>query len=174
MDHPCVIKTHLPIQLVPQSFWEAGCKVGGFAVVQLLVLLQLQCTIKLNHINYNLILIIYSLSLQVIYMARNPKDTVVSYYHFDRMNYNQPEPGPWPQYLEKFMAGQCKSFCGWTVYPLYFSNFVLFNVYSTLDELLISVLFFHFQWVGVLGMTMSKDTGEKGITRHFFSYSLRT
>lgn len=68
MDRPRVIKTHLPIQLVPHSFWEAGCK--------------------------------------VIYMARNPKDTVVSYYHFDRMNYNQPEPGPWPQYLEKFMAGQ--------------------------------------------------------------------
>lgn len=39
-------------------------------------------------------------------MARNPKDTVVSYYHFDRMNLYQPEPGPWSQYLEKFMKGQ--------------------------------------------------------------------
>lgn len=68
MDPPRVIKTHLPIQLVPQSFWEAGCK--------------------------------------VIYMARNPKDTVVSYYHFSRMNMNQPEPGSWQQFLEKFMAGQ--------------------------------------------------------------------
>lgn len=27
MDPPRVIKTHLPIQLVPRSFWEAGCKV---------------------------------------------------------------------------------------------------------------------------------------------------
>ncbi|XP_036446533.1 sulfotransferase family 1, cytosolic sulfotransferase 5 isoform X2 [Colossoma macropomum] len=68
MDPPRVIKTHLPIQLVPQSFWEAGCK--------------------------------------VIYVARNPKDTVVSYFHFDRMNLTQPEPGPWPEYLEKFMKGQ--------------------------------------------------------------------
>uniref|UniRef100_A0A672JSX4 Sulfotransferase n=2 Tax=Sinocyclocheilus grahami TaxID=75366 RepID=A0A672JSX4_SINGR len=68
MDPPRVIKTHLPIQLVPRSFWDAGCK--------------------------------------VIYMARNPKDTVVSYYHFDRMHLYQPEPGPWPQYLEKFMKGQ--------------------------------------------------------------------
>ncbi|XP_039507552.1 sulfotransferase family 1, cytosolic sulfotransferase 5 isoform X1 [Pimephales promelas] len=68
MDPPRVIKTHLPIQLVPCSFWEAGCK--------------------------------------VIYMARNPKDTVVSYYHFDRMNLTQPEPGTWQQYLEKFMTGQ--------------------------------------------------------------------
>uniref|UniRef100_A0A673M9E4 Sulfotransferase n=1 Tax=Sinocyclocheilus rhinocerous TaxID=307959 RepID=A0A673M9E4_9TELE len=68
MDPPRVIKTHLPIQLVPHSFWDAGCK--------------------------------------VIYMARTPKDTVVSYYHFDRMNLHQLEPGPWPQYLEKFMSGQ--------------------------------------------------------------------
>ncbi|XP_056305279.1 sulfotransferase family 1, cytosolic sulfotransferase 5 [Danio aesculapii] len=68
MVPPRVIKTHLPIQLVPHSFWEAGCK--------------------------------------VIYVARNPKDSVVSYYHFDRMNLSQPEPGPWKQYLEKFMTGQ--------------------------------------------------------------------
>ncbi|XP_073679207.1 sulfotransferase family 1, cytosolic sulfotransferase 5 [Garra rufa] len=68
MDPPRVIKTHLPIQLVPCSFWDAGCK--------------------------------------VIYMARNPKDTVVSYYHFDSMHLHQPEPGTWPQYLEKFMTGQ--------------------------------------------------------------------
>ncbi len=27
MDPPRVIKTHLPIQLVPRSFWDAGCKV---------------------------------------------------------------------------------------------------------------------------------------------------
>jgi len=68
MAPPRVIKTHLPIQLVPNSFWEAGCK--------------------------------------VIYVARNPKDTVVSYFHFDRMNSTQPEPGPWPLYLDKFMKGQ--------------------------------------------------------------------
>ncbi|XP_030623300.1 sulfotransferase family 1, cytosolic sulfotransferase 5 [Chanos chanos] len=68
MDPPRVIKTHLPIQLVPHSFWKAGCK--------------------------------------VIYMARNPKDTVVSYFHFDRMDLTQPEPGSWSEYLEKFMKGQ--------------------------------------------------------------------
>ncbi|XP_066529368.1 sulfotransferase family 1, cytosolic sulfotransferase 5 isoform X2 [Hoplias malabaricus] len=68
MDPPRVIKTHLPIQLVPQSFWDAGCK--------------------------------------VIYVARNPKDSVVSYFYFDRMNLTQPEPGPWGEYLEKFMKGQ--------------------------------------------------------------------
>lgn len=68
MAPPRVIKTHLPIQLVPKTFWEAGCK--------------------------------------VIYVARNPKDSVVSYFHFDQMNLVQPEPGPWPQYVEKFMKGE--------------------------------------------------------------------
>uniref|UniRef100_H3A295 Sulfotransferase n=1 Tax=Latimeria chalumnae TaxID=7897 RepID=H3A295_LATCH len=71
MDSPRVIKTHLPFQLVPKSFWEQDCKVRK----------------------------------QVIYMARNAKDNAVSYYHFGRMNKLDPEPGTWPQFLGKFIAG---------------------------------------------------------------------
>lgn len=67
MKPPRVIKTHLPIQLVPEGFWKNKCK--------------------------------------VIYMARNAKDNLVSYYHFDRMNKTQPEPGPWDKYIQKFMKG---------------------------------------------------------------------
>ncbi|XP_026865018.1 sulfotransferase family cytosolic 1B member 1-like [Electrophorus electricus] len=67
MKPPRVIKTHLPIQLVPEGFWENKCK--------------------------------------VIYVARNAKDNLVSYYHFDRMNQSQPEPGPWEEYIQKFMKG---------------------------------------------------------------------
>ncbi|CAM5147879.1 unnamed protein product [Natator depressus] len=65
---PRVIKTHLPFQLVPKSFWENRCK--------------------------------------VIYVARNAKDNLVSYYFFDQMNKTQPEPGPWELYLQKFMDGK--------------------------------------------------------------------
>ncbi|XP_030629177.1 sulfotransferase 1C2 isoform X1 [Chanos chanos] len=43
---------------------------------------------------------------KVIYVARNAKDNLVSYYHFDRMNFTQPEPGPWEEYLNKFMKGE--------------------------------------------------------------------
>nr|AAX59994.1 Sult1 isoform 6 [Danio rerio] len=68
MKPPRVIKTHLPIQLVPVGFWQNKCK--------------------------------------VIYMARNAKDNLVSYFHFDRMNLTQPEPGPWDGYIHKFMKGQ--------------------------------------------------------------------
>ncbi|XP_061613331.1 sulfotransferase 1C2 isoform X1 [Phyllopteryx taeniolatus] len=68
MAPPRIIKTHLPIQLVPTGFWENKCK--------------------------------------TIYVARNAKDNMVSYYHFDRMNLTQPEPGPWEGYIHKFMRGE--------------------------------------------------------------------
>ncbi|TRY58249.1 hypothetical protein DNTS_028667, partial [Danionella cerebrum] len=68
MNPPRVIKTHLPIQLVPEGFWKNKCK--------------------------------------VIYVARNAKDNLVSYFHFDRMNLTQPEPGPWEGYIQKFMKAQ--------------------------------------------------------------------
>uniref|UniRef100_A0AAY4DBV5 Sulfotransferase n=1 Tax=Denticeps clupeoides TaxID=299321 RepID=A0AAY4DBV5_9TELE len=64
---PRLIKTHLPVQLVPKSFWEQNCR--------------------------------------VVYVGRNAKDNAVSYFHFDRMNSVQPEPGDWNGYIEKFMAG---------------------------------------------------------------------
>ncbi|XP_029953227.1 sulfotransferase 1C2 [Salarias fasciatus] len=66
-DPPRIIKTHLPIELVPLGFWENKCK--------------------------------------VIYVARNAKDNLVSYYYFDLMNQTQPEPGPFDGYVHKFMRG---------------------------------------------------------------------
>lgn len=43
---------------------------------------------------------------KTIYVARNAKDNLVSYFHFDRMNQTQPEPGPWEGYINKFMRGE--------------------------------------------------------------------
>uniref|UniRef100_A0AAQ6IK24 Sulfotransferase n=1 Tax=Anabas testudineus TaxID=64144 RepID=A0AAQ6IK24_ANATE len=43
---------------------------------------------------------------KIIYVARNAKDTVVSYFHFDRMNMAQPEPGDWNSFLQRFMEGK--------------------------------------------------------------------
>ncbi|KAM3618449.1 uncharacterized protein V6R79_020483 [Siganus canaliculatus] len=43
---------------------------------------------------------------KMIYVARNAKDNVVSYFHFDRMNMVEPEPGDWSSYLQRFMKGK--------------------------------------------------------------------
>ncbi|KAK1152965.1 sulfotransferase 1C4-like [Acipenser oxyrinchus oxyrinchus] len=43
---------------------------------------------------------------KVIYVARNAKDNLVSYYHFQQMNQALPETGSWEQYISSFLSGQ--------------------------------------------------------------------
>ncbi|KFO36827.1 Sulfotransferase 1C2 [Fukomys damarensis] len=38
--------------------------------------------------------------------ARNAKDCMVSYYHFQRMNKKLPDPGTWEEYFETFVNGK--------------------------------------------------------------------
>uniref|UniRef100_A0A3B5L2U0 Sulfotransferase n=1 Tax=Xiphophorus couchianus TaxID=32473 RepID=A0A3B5L2U0_9TELE len=42
---------------------------------------------------------------RMIYVARNAKDNMVSYYHFDLMNNAQPVAGDWNSYFQRFMEG---------------------------------------------------------------------
>ncbi|MEE6519468.1 hypothetical protein FKM82_031317 [Ascaphus truei] len=67
MDPPRILKSHLPIQLLPPTFWEQDCR--------------------------------------VIYVARNAKDCLVSYFHFQRMNKGLPDPGSWGSYFSAFLSG---------------------------------------------------------------------
>ncbi|CAI9575340.1 unnamed protein product [Staurois parvus] len=67
MKPPRILKTHLPVQLLPPSFWDQDCK--------------------------------------VIYIARNAKDSMVSYFHFQRMNKGLSDPGNWEAYFSKFLSG---------------------------------------------------------------------
>lgn len=43
---------------------------------------------------------------RMVYVMRNAKDCAVSYYHFHRMNYVQPDPGDWNTFLSDYMEGK--------------------------------------------------------------------
>uniref|UniRef100_A0A8D0DR10 Sulfotransferase n=1 Tax=Salvator merianae TaxID=96440 RepID=A0A8D0DR10_SALMN len=68
MPSPRTLKSHLPVHLLPPSFWEQNCK--------------------------------------IIYIARNVKDTIVSYFYFHKMHKMMPDPGTWDEFLEKFITGK--------------------------------------------------------------------
>uniref|UniRef100_A0A1B8XWU3 Sulfotransferase n=1 Tax=Xenopus tropicalis TaxID=8364 RepID=A0A1B8XWU3_XENTR len=67
MKFPRVLKTHLPINLLPPSFWEKNVK--------------------------------------AVYVARNAKDCMVSYYYFHKMNIFLPDPGTWENFFSTFLSG---------------------------------------------------------------------
>ncbi|RXN32791.1 membrane-associated tyrosine- and threonine-specific cdc2-inhibitory kinase [Labeo rohita] len=83
---------------------------------------------------------------QVIYMARNAKDILVSYFYFDRMNLTQPEPGPWDGYIHKFMKGQL----GWGSWYDHVKGYwkernernILYILYEDMKESFLYVLLF--------------------------------
>ncbi|XP_007523587.1 sulfotransferase 1E1 [Erinaceus europaeus] len=68
MNSPRIVKTHLPADLLPASFWDNNCK--------------------------------------IIYLMRNAKDVAVSYYYFFKIVTIHPDPGSFPEFVEKFMEGE--------------------------------------------------------------------
>ncbi|KAG7228105.1 hypothetical protein INR49_013388 [Caranx melampygus] len=68
LTSPRLIRTHLPVQFVPKSFWEQNSR--------------------------------------IVYIVRNGKDSVVSFFHFQSMSKLSTEPGDWSSYLQRFMEGK--------------------------------------------------------------------
>ncbi|KAM6924785.1 cytosolic sulfotransferase 3-like [Xenentodon cancila] len=49
---------------------------------------------------------IWEQNCRIVYIARNAKDNMVSYFHFNRMNGIQPEAGDWDSFFQNFMDGK--------------------------------------------------------------------
>uniref|UniRef100_A0A3B4FBQ5 Sulfotransferase n=1 Tax=Pundamilia nyererei TaxID=303518 RepID=A0A3B4FBQ5_9CICH len=71
---------------------------------------------------------------QIIYVARNAKDSAVSYFHFDRMNKVQPEPGSW----EMVFGSWYEHVRGWWEKKQTCSN-ILYLFYEDLIEVSVEV-----------------------------------
>ncbi|XP_069768983.1 sulfotransferase 1B1-like [Narcine bancroftii] len=75
---------------------------------------------------------------KVIYCARNAQDVMVSFFHFDRMNKLQPEPGSWAEYFLKFITGNVsygpwhKHVRGWWEQRMHYP--ILYLFYEDLKE----------------------------------------
>lgn len=55
---------------------------------------------------YSITILTLLLIFQVIYISRNPKDVVVSFYHFHKMANFLPEAGSFPEFLNRFLEGR--------------------------------------------------------------------
>ncbi|XP_038855163.1 sulfotransferase 2B1-like [Salvelinus namaycush] len=59
-----------------------------------------------THLPYNLLAsALQGSKAKVIYVARNPKDVAVSYYHFHKMAKFLPEPNSFDEFLDSFLEG---------------------------------------------------------------------
>uniref|UniRef100_A0AAY4DC29 Sulfotransferase n=1 Tax=Denticeps clupeoides TaxID=299321 RepID=A0AAY4DC29_9TELE len=82
---------------------------------------------------------------QVVYVGRNPKDNAVSYFHFDRMNSLQPEPGDWNSFFHRFLDGNMvfgswyDHVSGWWEKKQSYSN-LLYLFYEDLVEVWVLML----------------------------------
>eukprot|EP00070_Physeter_catodon_P046045 XP_028352939.1 sulfotransferase 1C4-like [Physeter catodon] len=90
--------------------------------------------------------------LEIIYVARKAKDTMVSYYHFQRMNRRLPNPRTWDEYFDTFLAGKgyrCRAH--WVPKPFYLLH-CFFHFFPPLQIIYVArkakdtmVSYYHFQ-----------------------------
>lgn len=85
-DRRRFIKTHFPFSLMPPSVLENKCKASD------------SLNKKQSHF-------LHTIPFQIIYVARNPKDVAVSYYHLNRLFRTQGYIGDFERYWRYFQQG---------------------------------------------------------------------
>ncbi|XP_053551000.1 sulfotransferase 1C2-like [Bombina bombina] len=96
MRAPCFIKVPF-IDLVPMKPRKSGLELAEEITTQRIIK---------SHFPIQLIPpSVWEKNCKVVYVARNAKDCMVSYFHFQRMNKGLPDPGTWDEYFSAFLSG---------------------------------------------------------------------
>lgn len=104
-----------------QKPWSQECSIRKFTSMEYIH--SIMTFLGNNLCSSNAVFTFFLPHSQIIYVARNPKDNMVSYYHFQRMNKALPAPGTWEEYFESFLTGkgeglQLFSFLPFSKFPL--------------------------------------------------------
>ncbi|KAH0622248.1 hypothetical protein JD844_024385, partial [Phrynosoma platyrhinos] len=88
-----------------------------------------------------------SLFLQIIYVARNPKDVLVSYYHFSKMLVKIEQVDNFEKFMERFLAG--KVFAQKLKYGRFLISLFLEIIYVARNLKNVLVSYYHFSHMSV-------------------------
>ncbi|XP_062841826.1 sulfotransferase family 2, cytosolic sulfotransferase 3 [Trichomycterus rosablanca] len=108
----------------------------------------------------------FSSKAKVIYIARNPKDVMVSSYHFHQMASFLHDPGTFENFVDSFLAGQVM-FGKWTDHVKSWRNSNLGDgiLYVTYEELIEDLHGVVERIAGFLGRQLSEES-LKRVTEH--------
>ncbi|XP_066533511.1 sulfotransferase family 2, cytosolic sulfotransferase 3 isoform X2 [Hoplias malabaricus] len=108
----------------------------------------------------------FSSKAKVIYIARNPKDVLVSSYYFHQMASFLDDPGTFEEFTDKFLAGQVL-FGKWTEHVKSWKNADLGDriLYITYEELIQDLRGVLQRMLGFLGRELSDDVLNQ-VTEH--------
>ncbi|XP_063054320.1 sulfotransferase 2B1-like [Engraulis encrasicolus] len=131
--------------------------------------------LMVSHMPYNLMpASFFSSKAKVIYVARNPKDVMVSSYFFHQMASFLDDPGTFDEFMDKFLAGQVL-FGKWTEHVKSWKEADLGDriLHITYDEMVQDLKGAVKRFSDFLGCEMSEETLQK-VASHCSFNSMKT
>ncbi|XP_062394668.1 sulfotransferase 2B1-like isoform X2 [Sardina pilchardus] len=127
--------------------------------------------VMVSHMPYNLMPpSFFSSKAKVIYVARNPKDVMVSSFFFHQMATFLDDPGTFEEFIDKFLAGQVL-FGKWTNHVRSWRNTDLGNriLYVTYEEMVEDLKGVVRRFADFLGQKMSEEILDNVVSHCTFN-----